>query len=347
MRKAFHLAVVFTLAVPVLVLGQGGDVAKILADVRKALGGEQKLAAVKNLAVTGRSARTRADGTATESEFELLVELPDKYMRRDVLMAMGPTSIYRNTGFNADGLINLTDAPPSLSSGGNIRVVMAGPGSAPGQQLSPAQMAEANKRLINGYKQDFARLTLGMFAASFAGYPVEFKHVGIAESADGKADVLEVSGTDGFVAKFFVDQTSHLPLMLSWLDKEPLVMTMGPGGARVGGGGGSGPGVITMGGGGGSVQSFTRGSGGAPPSPQEIEKMQQEAAARMKEAEANRKIVEYRLFYSDYRNYDGVRLPTRIQQMIDGEPTQELTFDKVRVNGKIDPKKFEPTKSGS
>ena len=344
MRKAFHLAIVFTLAIPVLVLGQGGDVAKILADVRQALGGEQKLSAVKTITATGRSARTRPDGTSTEAEFELLLELPDKYMRRDVLMAMGPTSIYRNAGFNADGLINLTDVPPSLTSGGGMRVVMAAPGSAPGQQLSHEQQAEANARLLNGYKQDFARLTLGMFASSFSGYPVEFKHVGTAESADGKADVLEVSGAGGFQAKFFVDQGTHLPLMLSWMDKEPLIMTMGgPGGARVGG---SGPAVISMGGG-GAVQSFSRGSGGAPPSKEEMEKMQQEAAARLKEAEANRKIVEYRMFYGDYRNYDGVRLPTRIQQMIDGAATQELTVDKLKVNAKIDAKKFEPTKSGS
>ena len=49
-------------------------------------------------------------------------------MKRDVLMAMGPTSIYRNAGFNGDGLINLTDAPPSLASGGGMRVMMADAG---------------------------------------------------------------------------------------------------------------------------------------------------------------------------------------------------------------------------
>ena len=54
-------------------------------------------------------------------------------------------------------------------------------------------------------------------------------------------------------------------------------------------------------GGGGAVQSFSRGSGGAPPSKEEMEKMQQEAAERLKEAEANRKIVEYRMFYADYK----------------------------------------------
>jgi hypothetical protein len=346
MRKAFNLAVVFTLAVPVLVIGQSGDVAKILADVRQALGGEQKLSAVKTITATGRNARTRPDGTSTEAEFELLVELPDKYMRRDVLMAMGPTSIYRNAGFNAEGLINLTDAPPALSAGGNIRIAMVGPGGAPGQQLSAEQQADVNKRTLTSYKQDFARLTLGIFASSFSGYPVQFAYAGQAESADGKADVLDVTGEGGFQAKYFIDHISHLPLMISWMDKEPLMLTMGgPGGTR-----GGGPGVVSIGGGGGgggSMQTFSRPAGGAPPSKEEIEKMQQEAQDRLKEAEANRKVVEYRLFYAEYKNYDGVRIPTRIQQMVDGTPTQELSFDRIKVNDKIDPKKFEPTKSGS
>ena len=57
--------------------------------------------------------------------------------------------------------------------------------------------------------------------------PLEFKYAGQAEAPDGKADVLEVQGPDGFTAKLFVDGKTHLPLMLTWMDKEPLVMTMG------------------------------------------------------------------------------------------------------------------------
>jgi len=250
-------------------------------------------------------------------------------MRRDVLAAMGPTSVYRNTGFNGDGLINLTDVPPSLSAGGNIRVSMIGPGSAPpGVTLTPEQKADLDKRTIAGFKQEFTRLSLGMFISSFKAYPIQFKYGGQAESADGKADILDVTGENGFTGRLFLDAATHLPLMFSWMDKEPLVMTVG------GPGGGRGP---TMTGGGG-------GRSGAAPTKEEMEKMQQEMADRMKEAEAKRQTVEYRLFYADYKTYDGVKLPTRIQQMVAGKATQETTFDRVKVNGKIDPKKFEPTK---
>jgi hypothetical protein len=96
------------------------------------------------------------------------------------------------------------------------------------------------------------------------------------------------------------------------------------------------------------VQTVSAGGGGrsaqGPMSKEDMEKMQQDMAERMKEAEAKRQVVEYRLYYADYKTYDGVKLPTRIQQTVSGKPTQEVVFDKVKLNAKIDPKKFEPTK---
>ena len=61
---------------------------------------------------------------------------------------------------------------------------------------------------------------------------------------------------------------------------------------------------------------------------------------RMKEAEANRRTVEYRIFYGDYKAFAGVQMPTRIQRMIDGQPVEELSLEKIKVNQKIDPKKI-------
>jgi hypothetical protein len=64
----------------------------------------------------------------------------------------------------------------------------------------------------------------------------------------------------------------------------------------------------------------------------------------MKEAEENRRTVEYRIFYADYKAFDGVRMPTRIQRMVDGQAFEELSLEKIRVNPKLDAKKFEVTK---
>src|SRR5204862_4012393 len=72
-------------------------------------------------------------------------------------------------------------------------------------------------------KQDFARLTLGMFAASFSSYPLTFGYAVQAEAPEGKADVIDVKGDGNFAARLFTDNKTHLPLMLSWTTPPNLV----------------------------------------------------------------------------------------------------------------------------
>ena len=72
--------------------------------------------------------------------------------------------------------------------------------------------------------------------------------------------------------------------------------------------------------------------------------MMKDMEARRKEAEANARVVEYRLYYGDYKKVDGVNLPMKMQRSIDGKPSDELAFDKIKLNPKIDPAKFETVK---
>jgi hypothetical protein len=53
--------------------------------------------------------------------------------------------------------------------------------------------------------------------------------------------------------------------------------------------------------------------------------------ARMREAEARRRTVEFRALYSDFKTIDGIKVPTRIVHMIDGVQTEELRWERVRV----------------
>ena len=78
MRKLMNILVVTLVAGPALVLGQAGDVNKVLADMRAALGGADKVAAVKSLTAVGKSARTNSQGNTTEGDIEMAMELPDK-----------------------------------------------------------------------------------------------------------------------------------------------------------------------------------------------------------------------------------------------------------------------------
>src|SRR4051794_25052763 len=63
-----------------------GDATAVLAATRQALGGNKKLSAVKTVAATGRTRQVRGDNLVP-IEFEIFIELPDKYLRKDEVPA--------------------------------------------------------------------------------------------------------------------------------------------------------------------------------------------------------------------------------------------------------------------
>jgi len=56
---------------------------------------------------------------------------------------------------------------------------------------------------------------------SFDASPLPFTSVAEAEAPEGKADVLEVRGAPAFVARLFILQTTHLPVMVTWQGGPP------------------------------------------------------------------------------------------------------------------------------
>jgi hypothetical protein len=51
-----------------------------------------------------------------------------------------------------------------------------------------------------------------------------------------------------------------------------------------------------------------------------------------------------RLYFADYRDVDGLQLPFRIRRATGTETTEETTFDRYRINAKIDPRRFDVRK---
>ena len=52
---------------------------------------------------------------------------------------------------------------------------------------------------------------------------------------------------------------------------------------------------------------------------------------------------EQRMFFADYRDVDGLKLPFRIRRASGAETTEETTFDRFRINARIDPRRFDTT----
>ncbi|MGH9254200.1 MAG: hypothetical protein ACRD3C_06475 [Vicinamibacterales bacterium] len=325
--KALQLSWMFLLLVT---LGTAADVfaqdaakgAALMTAARQAIGGESRLKDIKTLQVAGTFRRV-IDTNDTEGDFEVFLELPDKYLRsektgtpgqpstetiealvgsevRDVVRGGGGGRGGRGGGGGGDnvggGGDNFGggggDAPAAADSGDNAggdRDDRGEPGDANAAGAGrgrggPAAAPEMQRRTRQA---DVARL-LAMWLASTT-VPVSW--IGVAESPDGKADVLEARFADGQPTRLFFDIMSHMPLMLQWQGAPPRA------GGRRGGGGQRGRGQGD-------------GSGAAETS----------------------KPVTFTMTFSDHRAVNGIRLPHVITKGIDGQTTERWTIRNYRVN---------------
>jgi hypothetical protein len=327
--------------------------AKVLAAARTALGGDAKHTAVTTLVATGRTRRVSGENLVPV-EFEIDVELPDRYVRKDEIPAR--ESEPSSSGFNADRLIQIPPPLPPTPPNAGAQAAAAGraaaggpggppapagpgagqtgPGRAAGPPMTPEQQQDAQRRTrVIALKQDFAKLTLGMFATSFSSYPLTFSAAGQAEAPQGKADVIDVKGPGNFSARLFVMSDTHLPIMLSWTTPATpanLVITT-PGQAKPAT---LPPGAIVV-------------EGPAPPlagASKDDQDAYAKAVAALRQKALAGKTIENRLYYSDYRDNDGLQFPFKLRLAVGNDTIEETTFDRFKLNAKIDAKKFEPVK---
>ena len=339
------------------------DAAGILAAARDALGGDSKLAGIRTFVARGRTRQVRGINLVP-IEFEIFCELPDKYMRRDEIPAQesGPTS----TGFSGDTLIQLpppaepapgaaakpapaasaaakapatgaAPAPPASAGAaapaGAAKTPVAPAAPAPAASKPAAPPPDPRLARVASVKQDFVRLSLGMFTASFSSYPLTFSFAGQAEAPQGKADVIDVKGAGTFALKLFVNTETHLPVMVSWTTPATNVIIVAEGQPAPEN---PAPGSIIV---------------KAPPLPAPTaskEEREQYAAGIQdlrKKTVAGAKPIEHRIYYADYRDIgNGVRFPFRLRRSTAGETIEETNFDEFKTNVRIDPRRFAPAK---
>jgi hypothetical protein len=310
----------------------------VIADVRKALGGEQKISAMKGLSLRADYRRESPAGGSgggtmmvvmmgpggsasssqqTSGKIEIDLDLPNNYLRADIGSAA--FAMTRTEGFESSRpFLEIVPNTPGM------RIQVENPAS------DPARAQAALKRS----QTDLARMLLGLTGGTQPGFAVTYKYGGQAESPDGKADIIDIDGPDGFKCRLFVDVETRLPLMLSYMEPEPrmVMRTMGPGRS-----GGPGPTAPTPGAGtppppqGAPTASSTSGSGHNPPGL--TQEQRDELAKQIREAEsAPPKLVEYRLFFSDYRKVDGISLPYRVARGLGGKTTEEWEVTSYKVN---------------
>ena len=295
--------------------GQQPEEAKaiaVLAEARKALGGEDKLAAVKKLQLNGTTRRANGNFNL-EGDTEIFLELPDKFRRNESLTlggggggaALDRTEILNGTEFS-------TEVSGNFGGRGRGRFGGGGAGGADGRGTpSP----EAQERLRDfqrrNLQSEVSRLLIALLLTSEA----PFRWIGTAQAPEGSADVLEVTTPDGVATRVFIDTTTRIPLMLTWT---------GPAGRGFGGPGGQGrrgqAGPPAEGRAGGAEQPPAAGAGAAEPA----------QGRRGRGAPGPAATLEMHL--SEYQAVNGIQLPHLITRGVSGETNEEWSVKSYRIN---------------
>ena len=275
--------------------------AALLGEARRALGGEEKLRTVKTLDVRGDFKRV-AGQTTIDGELQVRLETPDKLRRdEDLSLPGGGPAVVRTE------VLNGSTVWEDVSGGGGAFVGRFGRGdrggggggtrfggpAGGGRGIDPARLEEAQRR---ARQTELSRFMLAWLLTADG----EASWVATAESPDGKADVLEIKPVSGPVTRLFLDQGTHMPLMITWQGAAPQLIVRG---RQRGDGAGRGD---------GAARGDAAPRGGGPPPQREQATLQ--------------------MTLGDYKTVNGVKLPHLITRGVNDMTIEEWTIDSYRIN---------------
>lgn len=237
-----------------------------------------------------------AGGFTKDLSIELSVLLPDHFLdvRRDTNSA-GPreVDITYYKGFRGDTLIRRTDStvpfPPD-----------------PWPQI-PAVMAQREREMTLGNKQEFARLMLIFFGRSFSGYALQLSYLGVEQREGCTVDVLQAKGTDGYSMRVSIDAATHLPAMIAYLARQSVMVSTTS--------------TVAMRG-----KEIVSQAPVSPPVPVDTDHLA---------------MVEYRLAPSKFKAQGGLNWPHRLTETVGPDVVSQTELGKFRFNPRLEPRRFE------
>jgi hypothetical protein len=312
---------------------------EVLKKARAAIGKEDKLKSLQNIVAEGTFKQSIGQRNL-EGPLAITLALPDK-IHRSVTRSFGPMEMVQIDVLNGAATWNDTQSSqpmPGGGPGGGRGMQFGGPG---GGVLSPEQQ-DRNRR------NDLARVMLGWLLIAPSGLNAEYKHLGEAKAPDGQvADILGVNDASGLIAKLYIDRQSGQLLMLNYKDKDMSSLFRGMGGGPSGGRGqGGGQGGGQRGPGGMSREEFEKLPQAEKDKIQAEQRARQEARqAEMKAAYEKAPEVDYQWSFAEYKEFNGLNLPTVLTKAVAGNPNEEWVISKFKINEKsIKPDKFEKKK---
>lgn len=157
-------------------------------------------------------------------------------------------------------------------------------------------------------QSQYAYLPLGLLLTAPSGFGMEYSYGDEKPFRQTVADVITIISPGAFKADLYLDQKTHLPLLLR--------LVVGAPGRAVG---------VFM-------PPGTSPAAGR----RALEIAQQQADAKPPGQQEREKLI----LFEDYRAVDGVLFPHKITTQINGKLIEELIFTKFKVNQPIKPEKF-------
>jgi H/ACA ribonucleoprotein complex subunit 1 len=324
-------------ASPALAQAPANDTVKgaaLMAEARKALGGEDKLAAIKRLEVKAEFTQVAANQTL-DGDVTMLLEGPDKYRRdEEIFLPGGSISITRTLALNGADAWDVTEGglPGGFGGRGGRGGDFGGRGrlggllgGAVGGEQAPATQDPARQAALREQQRRTRQTELTRFLVAFlTATPDTPAWVGTAVTPkDEKADVLEFKTADDTITRLFLDITTHVPLMMTYSGPAPR-------GGRQGGDAGGFRG--RRGGGDGAA-----GAPGAPPADAAAAAPPQAGGGR---GAAAGQPTTIEIYIGDYKVDGGVKIPRHITREINGEIQEELRIKSVKLNPTFKPNTF-------
>jgi hypothetical protein len=290
----------------------------VVAEARKALGGADKLSAVKRLQVNGTTRRANGNFNL-EGDTEIFLEPPDKFRRNESLTLGGGGS-----GIDRTEILNGNEFSSEVSGdfGGRGRgrfgggLPGAGGGATAGGDGRGAPTPEQQERLRDFQRRNLQSEVSRLLIALLVTSDTPFRWIGTAQAPEGSADVLEVKTPDGVATRVFIDAMTHMPLMLTWT---------GPAGRGFGGRGGQGRRAQ-----GASDQASPPPEGRAGDQPPAAGSADQAQGRRGRGAQGPPATLEMHL--AEYKAVNGIKLPHLITRGASGETNEEWVIKSYKIN---------------
>jgi hypothetical protein len=304
--------------------------AALLTEARKALGGDDKFAAIKRLEFKGVSRRIQGN-QGVEGDFTIQMEPFTKYKRTEEIAIGGNAGLIVETvqalngdeawessggGLPGRGGGGFQGGGGDRGGGGGFRgggggFPGGGRGGAIGDLLGAAGVGNQNQAGVDPERlkaiqraqrqQEVARLMLGTLMATSG----TAAWIGTAQAPEGTADVLEITQQGHPPVRVLLDAKTHLPLMLMW--QGAAARGGGASAAAAPAAGRGGRGRFSGAGFGELTAGDAAGRGGAPQSTIEM-------------------------YVSGYKPVNGVMLPHVISRGSEGLVQEELEIKSYKVN---------------